>query len=384
MGDTAAANPAGPSAPSQAAWYQAGIWMGADFFGLLRLLARHGFRVHRGRLPACLIDLGFSAFNTATAAMETLLTDPWVERVKLAGDPIFIIGHWRTGTTLLHELLGLDRRHRCPTTFECFSPNNFLISEAVLKTWSGFTLPNRRPPDNMQMGWDRPQEDEFALCNLGVPSPYWSIAFPNQSPQAEDYFDLERLGPAQRRRWQQALGRFLKRLTWKRRGRLVLKSPPHTFRLPILREMFPDARFIHVVRNPYVVFPSTMRLWKSLYVLNSYQEPTCAGLEEQVLATFSRMHERLEATRGLIAPRRFCEVRYENVMRQPLCAMRAIYEQLELDGFEHVAPAIGRYFQDRADYQTNRYELTPALRERISRRWRPYIERYGYQEKDKG
>ena len=62
-------------------------------------------------------------------------------------------------------------------------------------------------------------------------------------------------------------------------------------------------------------------------------------------------------------------------MRPAALRHAAIYEQLELDGFEHVAPAIGRYFQDRADYQTNRYELTPELRERISRRWRPYIEK---------
>ena len=214
------------------------------------------------------------------------------------------------------------------------------------------------------MGWDRPQEDEFALCNMGVPSPYWSIAFPNQPPQAEEYFELDRLGPAQRRRWQQALADVSEAADVEAAAAgIVLKSPPHTFRLPILREMFPDARFIHVVRNPYVVFPSTVRLWKSLYALNSYQEPTCAGLEEQVLATFSRMHERLEATRGLIAPRRFCEVRYEDLIagsRWPPCGQ--IYEQLELGGFEQVAPAIGRYFQDRADYQTNRYELTPEQR----------------------
>ena len=126
----------------------------------------------------------------------------------MEGDPIFIIGHWRTGTTLLHELLWLDGRQRCPTTFECFTPNNFLISETLLKPWSGFTLPRRRPPDNMQMGWDLPQEDEFALCNMGVPCPYWGIAFPNQPRQADDYFELDRLDAFQRRRWQQRCGRF--------------------------------------------------------------------------------------------------------------------------------------------------------------------------------
>ena len=266
-----------------------------------------------GSPPAC--STSVAAFSTPQPGRWTpSFTGPWVDRVKLAGDPIFIIGHWRTGTTLLHELLTLDPRHRCPTTFECFLPNNFLVCEPLLKFWSGFVLPRRRPPDNMQMGWDCPQEDEFALCNMGVPSPYWSIVFPNEPPAAQDYFELDRLGPVQRRRWQQALRTFLKRLTWKRPGRIVLKSPTHTFRLPMLREMFPDARFIHVVRNPYAVFPSTVRLWKSLYVLNSYQEPTCADLEEYVLSTFSRMHERLEATRGLIDPHRFCEVRYEDLL----------------------------------------------------------------------
>ena len=195
---------------------------------------------------------------------------------------------------------------------------------------------------------------------------------------------MDRLGPVQRRRWQQALRTFLKRLTWKRPGRIVLKSPTHTFRLPVLREMFPDARFIHVVRNPYAVFPSTVRLWKSLYVLNSYQEPTCADLEEYVLSTFSRMHERLEATRGLIDPHRFCEVRYEDLLRQPLAVMETLYRQLELDGFDRVAPAIGKYFQDRADYQTNRHELTPEMRDRIRLRWRPYIEKHGYEGKEEG
>jgi hypothetical protein len=367
-----------------AAWYHAGMWLGSDFFALLRLLARHRFRVHPGRLPACLFDLWFSVFNTATGALQDLLLGPGANATELEGDPIFIIGHWRTGTTLVHELLALDGRLRCPTTFECFTPNNFLISETLLRPWSGFLLPRHRPPDAMPMGWDRPQEDEFALCNMGVPSPYWSIAFPNQPRQAEEYFELDQLDPLQRRRWQRALRTFLARLTRKRPGRIVLKSPPHTFRLPILREMFPDARFIHVVRNPYAVFPSTVRLWKSLYTLNSYQEPDCADLEEQVLATFSRMHRRLEATRGLIAPERFCDVRYEDLLAGPRAAMEQIYERLQLEGFAAVAPAMDQYFRDRADYQTNRFALTPQQHEQITRRWRGYIEQYGYEEKAEG
>src|SRR5262249_33511021 len=42
--------------------------------------------------------------------------------------PIFILGHWRSGTTLLHELLALDDRLLSPTTFQCFNPQRFLLT----------------------------------------------------------------------------------------------------------------------------------------------------------------------------------------------------------------------------------------------------------------
>ena len=82
------------------------------------------------------------------------------------------LGHWRTGTTYLHELLIRDPRHSYPTTYQCLAPGHFLISEAWLPKVFFFFVPSRRPMDNMPAGWDRPQEDEFGLCLLGAPSPW--------------------------------------------------------------------------------------------------------------------------------------------------------------------------------------------------------------------
>ena len=119
-----------------------------------------------------------------------------------------------------------------------------------------------RPMDDMRAGWDRPQEDEFALCNLGVPSPYLAWAFPNHGPVSDEYLDLRSLPAAEREAWKRAWRMFVQRVALVRSGRIVLKSPTHTARVRTILEVFPDARFVHIVRDPLVLFPSTVRLWK--------------------------------------------------------------------------------------------------------------------------
>lgn len=360
-------------------WHSAAIWMGADFFALSRLFLTHGCRIRPRYLGDALIDFAFSLGNSGLKAVQYLLYERSVRKVQLVDDPVFIIGHWRTGTTMLHELFALDQRFRCPNTYECFVPNHFVLTERWLKSWSGFVLPPNRPFDNMAMGWDLPQEDEFALLNLGIPSPYSSIAFPNGPPRDEAYLELDDVRPAELRRWQQALVRFVKQLTYVRSGRVVLKSPTHTCRIPALVEIFPKARFVNMVRNPYKVFPSTVRLWKGLYSSHGYQKPTFAGLEEQVFETFARMHDRLEATRRQVAPEMICDLRYEDLVADPRGQMQCLYERLELGDFAPVTPALQQYLDRHADYKTNRHELPRDTRLEISRHWRPYFERYGYE-----
>src|SRR5262249_52266987 len=154
-----------------------------------------------------------------------------------------------------------------------------------------------------------------------------------------------------------AFRRFLQAITFKDPRRLVLKSPPHTCRIKVLQEMFPDALFVHIVRDPYVVFPSTVNLWKSLYRRHGLQRPTFAGLEEQVFQTFTRLYGGLEEGRKLVDPARFYELRYEELIRDPVGEMRALYEHLGLGGFDRVLPRLERYLASIAGYETNRYQL---------------------------
>jgi len=354
------------------------MWEGCDFFAWLKLLFRNRFAVHPRYWYIAIIVTFVSFTNTLLKLVQDAIFGRAVRKVKLAGPPIFILGHWRTGTTLLHEFMIRDERFGYPTTFQCMEPNHFLLTETVFTTWLRFLVPSTRPMDNMKAGFDRPQEDEFAMCMFGVGSPYLTIAFPNRPPQCEEYLDLENVPPARLRRWKRALKQFLKRVTYKTGKRLVLKSPPHTARVKTLAQMFPGAIFIHIVRDPFVVYPSTVNLWRTLYQTHGLQKPTCAGLEEHVLATFSRMFERLEEGKKLVDAKHFYELRYEDLIKDPAGELRKIYEHFQLGGFDEYLPRLQEYLATIKGYETNKYQLSEEQRAIVAQRWDAVIKRYGY------
>lgn len=372
------------SMPAQPREWMPHIWEGCDFFAWLRLLLRNHLAVAPSQWYVAFIVTFVSLGHTLLRWAQETWYGSRLERVPIRHAPLFIIGHWRTGTTLLHELLILDPRHTSPNTYQCLEPNHFLLTEALFRRFFRFLLPSRRPMDNMPAGWERPQEDEFALCMMGQPSPYLTFAFPNHPPQDLEALDLDGLPPRKRQAWKQALLRFLKHLTFKDPRRLVLKSPTHSCRIPALLELFPDARFVHIVRDPLSVFPSTVNMWKAMYLAHGLQRPTFAGLEEHVFNTFTHLYARLEQCKPLLSANRFHELRYEDLIADPVGQIRLLYERLELGGFEELLPRLKTYLDASAGYKTNRYsDLAPELRAAIERRWGHVIRQYGYEKKNR-
>jgi len=354
------------------------FWDGMNLTAWGSLLVRNRMAIAPRRCATAAVTTALAPVNSSLGAIQAIGFGRRIARTELAGDPIFVIGHWRTGTTLLHELLALDPRHAYPDTYACFAPNHFLLSGGWLRPALGVLLPSRRPIDNMAAGWDRPQEDEFAMCNLGARSPYLSLVFPNRAAQDQEYFELADVRPRSLARWKRSFRWFLKCVTLQTGKRIVLKSPTHTFRIKVLVEMFPEARFIHAVRNPYDVFPSTVKLWKRLARDQGVQVPCHEGLHEQVFTTLQRMHEVFQRDRKLIDPSRLCEVRYEDLVDDMIGQTRAIYEHLGLGEFDNVLPALERYAAENKDYRANRHEISPEIRGEIARRWARYAEKYGY------
>jgi omega-hydroxy-beta-dihydromenaquinone-9 sulfotransferase len=356
------------------------FWMGMDCASWLKLLWRNNFAVDLPHAHIAASITAMSVLHSFLGTVQTLQLGWWLRRAKVAQPPVFVLGHWRAGTTLLHELMVLDERHTSPSTYACLNPSHFLVSEPFARRWLNFLLPSHRPMDNMPTGWERPQEDEFALANLGLPSPYVTIAFPNHPPQYQQYLTLDGLSPHDVDHWKRGLMRFLSHVSYQApEKRIILKSPPHTGRVKALLEMFPKARFVHIVRDPYTVFASTTNLWKTLYTKHGLQTPRFEGLDEYVLQTFERMYDQFERDRALLSADQFCEIRYEDLVRDPEMGVRRVYEQLDLGELDKFLPALRSYLASMDGYQTNRYtQLTSDQRDQVAQRWGRFFRQYGY------
>ena len=357
-------------------WYPR-AWNGMPLSAMLRVAWRAGFRIsHVSRFCACATT---ATMSSVLAMIQSVRYSGRIRRTTLTEDPIFILGHWRSGTTLLHELFICDERFSYPTTFQCGASLHHLVSQSWLAPMVSPLMPDRRPMDNMEFGVSRPQEDEFALCCLGIRSPYLTMMFPNRPPMDEEYLTLDGLPPERIEAWKSGLMRFLQSLAVRDPRQIVLKSPPHTARVKILLEMFPRARFVHIVRDPYSLFPSTRNLWKRLYQDYGFQFPHFRELDERVFRGLERMYAAFERDRERIPTGQFAEVRYETFVKDQLGEMERIYAELRLDGFDAVRPRLEAKLEQNRDFRKNRFApLTPEIRMQIAQRWGGYFQKYEY------
>ncbi|HVR34430.1 MAG TPA: sulfotransferase [Methylomirabilota bacterium] len=344
-----------------------------------RLLRRHRFGVdpaywHRAAfitLAACL--------NSLHRRREHRLYDAEVERVEVP-PPLFVIGHWRSGTTHLHNLLAQDTdQFAFANTYQVVNPHTFLRTEEVNARRFAWMVPAKRPMDNMALSFQSPQEDEFAPCLMSLKSPYLGISFPRHEETYLRHLTFREAPAADVQAWRDAFLWFLKKLTFKYRRPLVLKSPPHTARIRLLLEMFPGARFVHIHRDPYRVFQSFRHYFDTAVWYTYLQRPDRTVIDDRILARYNLLYDAFFEERSLIPEGRFHEMSFEDLERDPMGEMRRLYEGLGLDGFESFRPRLRDYVDSLAAYQKNPLpEIEPEWQRAVAREWRRSFDAWNY------
>jgi len=352
-----------------------------SFSNYYRLLKENKFRVHPFRYPMMGLVGGCSVANSVLNRCQRLRFEDRISKATLSAPPIFIIGHWRSGTTLMHELMSLDCAAAYPSTFETFAPQHFLFSKPFFNPIVSLLLPKKRPMDSMAISADSPQEDDFALVSTGAHTPYRRIAFPNNEQKHHQQLRFDQADSDHHQSVRVALDHFLRSLSIEYPGkRLVLKSPPHTGRISQLAQWYPDAKFIHMARHPHKLVSSTMRLWRSLDDTQAFQLPNYDDrwLTKYVFECQRLMYESYFQHRNELPPDRLVEVKFEDLIQSPQKSVAKVYEQLNLDGFADLEAPLKQYFQQRQGHKTNPVTCNEELKAEIDLHWKPYADAFGY------
>ena len=327
-----------------------------------------------------------SATTTPLAVLESILYRRKIQEHQLAEPPVFILGHWRSGTTHLHNLLTQDPAFGVLTYFQAYFQNVALLNLSLHRRMLAMILPPERPMDHMALGIDLPAEEEFALACLddvaiinGLWFPKHLLNYLRETVLFEDEHGVKQ--DDLRQRWQRAYRTVISRTSMALGSQhrcLLLKNPANTGRVAAMLELYPKARFIHIYRNPYLVFPSTLRLYRELMALGAFQNVAFSHIEESVLKIYTQVMARYEAERKLIPPRQLVEVRYEDLDARPMETLSTIYSRLNLSDFESVQPAFNAYIEQQRGYRKNTHTIDAALIERVDKHWGAWVERWGY------
>ena len=351
-----------------------------------RLLREHGAPApeYRRQLMKMLL---ISALLGPWRLADRLLYAAHVARTPIHPSPVFILGAARSGTTFLHGLMGCVPDLGFPTHRQAMAQGIFLSAGVPLQ-WlrdrmaRGRTV--RRKMDNVEITAHVPQEEEIAVSNMTHRSFMYGFSFPQSLRFLfHRYATLEALSPRELAHWDRLYLMVLRKATWAAGGRrLVLKSPTNMVRIPHLLRLFPEARFVHIVRNPYTIYHSMAGLFAKLtdaYKLQAATREQTRGHAEDFYIWCMRKYLQ---DRHLITADRLVEVRYEDLERNPLDELERIYRGLELPDWEAARAAAASYMAGKAQYRKNVYPEDPAVIERVNEIWRFAVDEWQYRPPD--
>jgi hypothetical protein len=364
-------------------WSQEQLVTGVRFSKWLEILAKNGYNIGPEYAHRLAWVTGLSLTSSALGRLEDM---NWAQRIaeyEIKPTPLFVIGHWRSGTTHMHNLLGRDPSHTYSTLYQVVFADHFLTSGKVGPRLLSGALSETRSYDNVKHGWDAAAEDEIALLKLtnGL-SFYTALMFPDRAPEYEKYIDFLEATPDERRRWKKALEHFIKKIMIATGGkRVVVKSCPHSARIRMILDMFPDAKFVHIHRHPVRTFRSMVHMRSKVDWENFMHRPDQGFIDarrDHTATIGERLYTRLIEDRGLIPKGNLVEIAYDDLTGNEMPVLKHVYDTLRLPGWDSFEAAVKPYVDSLKGYQVNKLTIDPELEEYVYDRWRIVYDTYGY------
>ena len=303
-----------------------------------------------------------------------------IKRLKLSKPPVFIIGFWRSGTTLLHNLLCLMPGSAYITTYQTVFPDLLLSHSWWFKPVIGKFWPTHRPFDDVKMGMDLPQEEEIALANLQEVSFYNFLYFPRDFERFyhKELF-MQGLPEYKIARWKAEYVRMIRKSMLNVKGdRFISKSPSNMARISRILEIFPDARFIFIYRDPYKTVESFYRFFQEILPAVQVQHPAEELSRQRVARIYRDMVNQYFTEQSRIPEKNLVEVKFEDFNKDIPGSIEKIFRQFELDGLEDTLVKVDEYLKNQSEIQTARYSITPETVRWVNEYAGDICDRLGY------
>ncbi len=355
--------------------------MGCRFDNWLRLLKDNKISKDK-KGQAAFITL-VSALLAIPAGLERLLFDGRIKNTKIVTDPLYVVGHWRTGTTFLQNLLSKDKQFGWFDPMKTVSFNNCILLKDVLPKVEKVLLKDARPMDNLDYTIDLPMEEVFAQATISTQAISHMLVFPDKGKGVK-YIEtafIDEQDEKKQKEWSKAYDYILKKATYLEHGKqLMLKSPENTCRIRKLKRCYPGAKFINIYRNPYVVAKSTKNMFiKEMNLLSLSEPPSEEFIEDTIVDLMERIYRKAFKDLYSMDESDYIEIKYEDFVKDPMTYMEEIYTHLNLRGFDKAKDGFQAYLDDMQDYKTNKYDFSPDLIRKVNEKLGFYFERYGYE-----
>ena len=333
---------------------------GSSLGKLLTILSNH--RIEKSYwLRLCKL-IFWSTLLTPLYFLENILI-AFTRQRPIHPEPIFIIGHWRSGTTYLHYLLAKDKQFAYCSNADAFIPGALFIGRWLTKRILAVRLPKKRPMDDVEIHPDAPQEEEFAMMLLTRYSPYHSFVFPGNFAElllANMLFPHNNHDV--KSEWTRRYLGYLERLSLRYRGKqLVLKNPANTTRTKYLLSLFPKAKFIYLRRDPAVVKQSSLRMFTMMININKLQDYPEAQLAQDIERVHGAILEEYNSQREFIPADNLIEIEYDDFIANPLQTIKTIYDALNLSGFKTNQGEFEKFIEDQKGFKAHRYSFTSTI-----------------------
>ena len=348
-------------------------------FDIILKLLMNEEHIDKKAIPQVLVSLWLGAVTALPTMIEHVLCYNRLKKEEVT-DPVFVMGHWRCGTTLVQHLLSRDKNFG--TFFTVFN-STFNFYHVLHKIYRPLVLGQfsaTRPMDNMRFGEDLPMEDYIAFAKIEAESLYPVNYFPQSFERFMNNAYWQDLPSKKAQRIKKKYDNMLRKCAEVNgHKRLMLKSPDSTGRISVLAEMYPGAKFVNIYRNPYTVIRSTLHMYDKVMDMWAMQEmPPREQMEDWVIDNFKRMYENYFAFIEKAPEDSYYEIRFGDFEKDPFPYLKEAYEKLNLGDYEAAKAGFEEYWKAEENYKKNTFEYPEHLKKKIEDKLGFYFEHYGY------